>query len=252
VATPSLFDLELDLDAFTGPFDLLLALILREEVELVEVPVAAIVLAYAERLEKAGDDLDLAAVSEFLVLVAALLAIKARLLVDGPAEEDELDPEDAAAELAARLAEYQRYKAAATWLDGRRRSLGLRVFRPGPAPLGPRRPPAQVPDEDPGDLVAALARLLEAPVELDAASIPRRHVPIRPFLDRFRTLLSERGAFVFDDQVSSLDRAEQAAAFLALLELYKRGEVGVAQPRLFAPIRVQGAQRPALVREAVA
>jgi segregation and condensation protein A len=252
VATPSLFDLELDLDAFSGPFDLLLALILREEVELVEVPVAAIVLTYAEGLDAAGEDLDLAAVSEFLVLVAALLAIKARLLVDGPADEEELDPEEAAAELAARLSEYRRYKTAAAWLDGRRRSLGPRHFRIGPAPLGPRRPPAQVPDEDRGDLAAALARLLEAPPELDAASIPRRHVPIRPFLERFRTLLAERGTFVFDDQVGSLDRAEQAAAFLALLELYKRGEIGVAQARAFAPIRVQGARQPALVREAVA
>jgi segregation and condensation protein A len=252
VGTPSLFDLELDLEAFTGPFDLLLALILREEVELVEVPVAAIVLAYVERLEAAGDELDLTAVSEFLVLVAALLAIKARLLVDGEPEEEELDPEEAAAELAARLAEYRRYRAAAAWLDERRRSLGLRAFRAGPAPLGPRRPPAQLPDEDAAGLPAALARLLEAPPELDAASIPRRQVPIRPFLDRFRTLLAERGTFVFDEQVGSLERAEQAAAFLALLELYKRGEVGVAQARAFAPIRVQGAQRPAALREAVA
>ena len=70
-------ELELDLDAFEGPFDLLLTLVLREELELAEVDVAEIVLAFCERLEERSR-LDLDACGEFLVLVAALLELKAR------------------------------------------------------------------------------------------------------------------------------------------------------------------------------
>ena len=69
---PTILELELDLDAYAGPFDLLLALVLREEIDLVEVPVAEIVLEYIERLAEV-EELDLEAVSEFLLLVAALL-----------------------------------------------------------------------------------------------------------------------------------------------------------------------------------
>ena len=70
-------ELELDLDAFEGPFDLLLTLVLREELELAEVDVAEIVFAFFERLAE-RDGLDLDACGEFLVLVAALLELKAR------------------------------------------------------------------------------------------------------------------------------------------------------------------------------
>src|SRR5687767_7016985 len=69
-------ELELDLDAFEGPFDLLLTLVLREELDLGDVDVAAIVLAFMERLA-AREELDLDACGEFLVLVAALLELKA-------------------------------------------------------------------------------------------------------------------------------------------------------------------------------
>ena len=70
-------ELELDLDAFEGPFDLLLTLVLREELDLAEVDVAGIVVTFVERLAERGE-LDLEACGEFLVLVAALLELKAR------------------------------------------------------------------------------------------------------------------------------------------------------------------------------
>jgi segregation and condensation protein A len=66
----SVLELDLDFDAFSGPFDLLLALVLREELELVEVPVVDVVLAYLARVEGA-QEVDLESLSEFLVLVAA-------------------------------------------------------------------------------------------------------------------------------------------------------------------------------------
>src|SRR5881394_4170257 len=131
-------ELELDLDAFEGPFDLLLTLVLKEELELAEVDVAEIVVTFCERLAERGQ-LDLEACGEFLVLVAALLELKARgLFPDEDAELSELEPEEAAEELARRLAEYRRAKEAAAWLRERLAAEGDRFFRLGPAPLAPK------------------------------------------------------------------------------------------------------------------
>src|ERR1700740_2752261 len=112
-------DLELDLDVFAGPFDLLLTLILREEVDLLEVDLAEIVISYIDHLERSGE-LDLDAATEFLVLIAALLELKSRLLLPGEEEElIELDPSEAAEELLARPLDAHRYRAAATYLQER-------------------------------------------------------------------------------------------------------------------------------------
>src|ERR671918_1598660 len=130
-------ELELDLDAFEGPFDLLLTLVLREELDLAEVDVAGIVLAFLERLAE-REELDLEACGEFLVLIAALLELKARALFpDEAAELADLEPEEAAEELARRLAEYRRMKDAAAWLAERLARERDRFFRIGHAPLAP-------------------------------------------------------------------------------------------------------------------
>src|SRR5213595_1735499 len=151
-------ELELDLDAFEGPFDLLLTLVLREELELAEVDVAEIVLSLCSRLEERGR-LDLDACGEFLVLVAALLELKARsLFPDEAAELAELEPEEAAEELARRLAEYRRAKHAAALLAERLEAQRERFFRIGPAPLAPRSERRLAPQE-PEQLVAALRTL---------------------------------------------------------------------------------------------
>ena len=234
----SVLELDLDFDAFSGPFDLLLALVLREELELVEVPIVDVVLAYLARVEGA-QEVDLESLSEFLVLVAALCELKSRLLVDADAEdEEELDAESAAEELALRLAEYQRFKRAAEWLAQRRAAAGLRVFRTGPAPYGPPRPAAPLVEEQPARLAEAMLHLLEPPARVDTTTIRRRAVAMRPFVERFRLLVRGRGGFVFDDEVADLERGAQAAAFVALLELIKRGEARADQAALFAPIRV--------------
>ena len=133
----SVRELELDLDAFEGPFDLLLTLVLREELPLAEVDVAGIVLAFVERLAE-REELDLDACGEFLVLVAALLELKARGLFAGEAELEDLEPGEAAEELARRLEEYRRIKGAAEWLGRAAGSERDRFFRLGPAPLAPR------------------------------------------------------------------------------------------------------------------
>jgi segregation and condensation protein A len=240
-------ELALDLDAFEGPFDLLLTLVLKEELDLAEVDVAGIVLAFLERLAE-REELDLDACGEFLVLVSALLELKARgLFPDEAAELADLGPEEAAEELARRLAEYRRMKEAAAWLAQRLDEERDRFFRLGPAPLAPpvERPLAQ---QDAGLLAGALRGLAVAPPPVSLAHMELRFPPVRRFLDRFRALLVRRGRFDFDREVDGLSRVEQAVAFLALLELAKAGEAALEQAAPFAPIRVRKESRPAKER----
>src|SRR4029450_6474250 len=111
---------------------------MQQPVEPREIDVAGIVSAFLERLAE-RDEVDLEACGEFLVLISALLELKARALFpDEAAELDALEPEEAAAELARRLAEYRRMKEAAAWLLERLASERDRWFRLGPAPLAPR------------------------------------------------------------------------------------------------------------------
>jgi len=230
-------ELELDLDAFEGPFDLLLTLLLKEALEPREVDVSGIVLAFVERL--AGtDELDLEACGEFLVLVSALLELKARALFpDEAAELADLEPEQAAEELARRLAEYRRMKEAAAWLAERLASERDRWFRLGPAPLAPRGERRLAP-QDPAALAAVLRALGAPPPNVSLAHMALRFPPVSQFLERFRALLARRRLFDFDSEVRELSRIEQAVAFLALLELRKSGEIALSQAAPFAPIRV--------------
>src|SRR3981081_810596 len=95
-------ELELDLDVFSGPFDLLLSLVLREEVDLLDVDLAGLVLPYLAHLETRGE-LDLEVATEFRVLIAALLELKSRLMLTGDEEELlDIEPLQAAEELLAR------------------------------------------------------------------------------------------------------------------------------------------------------
>jgi segregation and condensation protein A len=233
-------DLELDLDAFEGPFDLLLTLLLKDALEPAEVDMAAIVVAFVERLA-ARDELDLDACGEFLVLFSALLELKARGLF--PDEADELaalEPEEAAEELARRLAEYRRMKEAAAWLAERLSTERDRWFRLGPAPLQPQPERALAP-QDPALLAQALRGLAVEPPNVSLAHMALRFPPVSRFLERFRSLLRARRVFDFDAEMAGLARVEQAVAFLALLELRKSGEVAIAQAAPFAPIRVSRA-----------
>jgi len=230
-------ELELDLDAFEGPFDLLLALVLRDELELREIDVAGIVMAFLERLAE-REQLDLEACGEFLVLIAALLELKARgLFPEEAAELAELEPEAAAEELARRLAEYRRMKDAAAWLRDRLEGEGDRFFRIGPAPLAPKAEQPLAPQE-PVRLAAALRVLAAPPPQVSLSHMALRFPPVSQFLERFRAVLRRRSRFDFDAEVGGLSRVEQAVAFLALLDLRRSGEITIDQAAPFAPIRV--------------
>jgi segregation and condensation protein A len=233
-------ELPLDLDAFEGPFDLLLTLVLREELELGEVDVVEIVLTFVESRAERGE-LDLEACGEFLVLVAALLELKARGLFPGEDLDLEgLDPEEAADELAERLAAYRRFRAAAAWLDERLAAESDRYFRLAAAPLAPV-PARTVARQEPARLAAALRSLAAMPAEPSLGHLVLSYPPLSRFVERFRTLLRSRGRFAFDLEVDRLPRVEQIVAFLALLELGKRSEARIAQAGPFEPITVWNA-----------
>ena len=241
MSTAVVHELDLDLEAFEGPFDLLLTLVLKDELELADVEVAGVVLAFLERLAE-RDSADLEACGEFLVLIAALLELKARAMFPDEDELafDDLDPEEAAGELAERLALYRRFKAAAGWLEERLASESDRYFRLGPAPLAPipQRPLAQ---QDPGLLATALRALAAEPPEPSLRHLALKFPPVSLFLDRFRAVLRRKRRFDFDAEVATLSRVEQAVAFLALLELRKSGEIKLGQPAPFEPITVWSA-----------
>ncbi len=230
-------DLDLDLDAFEGPFDLLLTLLLKEELDPAEIDMVGIVVTFVERLTE-RDELDLDACGEFLILFSGLLELKARgLFPDDAGDLDELEPEEAAEELARRLAEYRRMKEAATWLAERLASERDRFFRLGPAPLAPRVE-RQLAQQDPAGLATALRALAVEPPSVSVAHMALRFPPVSQFVERFRALLGRRRRFDFDTEVAGLSRIEQAVAFLALLELRKVGEIALSQAAPFAPIRV--------------
>ena len=233
-------ELELDLDAFEGPFDLLLTLLLKEELEPADVDMAAIVVAFVERLAE-REELDLEACGEFLILIAALLELKARAMFpEEEAELAELEPEEAAEELARRLAEYRRAKEAANFLRERleeRRDLHFRLGPAAVAPVAERKLAPQKAEK----LAAALRALSIEPPAPSVAHMALRFPPVSQFLERWRSLLTRRSRFDFDQEVAGLSRVEVAVAFLALLELRKQNEIAIAQAAPFAPLRISRA-----------
>ena len=239
----SALDLEIDLEVFQGPFDLLLTLVLRDEVDLLEVQLADVVLAYLEHLDTAGE-LDLEAATEFLVLIAALLEIKSRLMLPSDeADELQMEPGEAAEELLARMLEYRRYKSAAAFLDERLRAESGFRYRAAPLPPALRRVSVELAEAvyDPAQLGEAIGGLLREPPKLETAHLAHPHISIDARLAHMRTLLGRLGSFSFDDAVKGADRLTEAVTLFALLELYKAGEAEWEQEAPFGPITVRGA-----------
>jgi segregation and condensation protein A len=232
-------DLDLDLDVFAGPFDLLLAVVLREEVSLLELQLGEVVVAYVDHLEAQGE-LDLEVATEFLVLIASLLELKSRLML--PREEEGLEamnPEEAVEELLARMLEYRRYRDASAVLAERFEAERGYLYRSAPLPANLRRVAvdAAVAVYDPQRLGAAIGDLLAEPEEVDISHI-RPTVSLQLRLRVLRDALSRRASFDFDEEFGGEDRLTQAVTLFALLELYTRGEVTWEQEENFGPIRV--------------
>ena len=235
----SVAELDLELDVFAGPFDLLMAVLLREEIDLLEVELAEVVVAYVEHLEREGE-LELEVATEFLVLIAALLELKSRLLLPGADEGlEELAPEEAIEELLARLLEYRRYREAAGMLSERFESHRGYLYRSVPLPPGLRRVAvdAAAAVYDPERLAAALGDLLAVPPALDTSHI-RPTVSLEKRLRALRDALTGRSSIDFDEQFGGEDRLTQAVTLFALLELYRKGEVIWKQKEPLGPIEI--------------
>jgi segregation and condensation protein A len=240
-------ELELDLEVFSGPFDLLLTLVLREEVDLLEVELADVVVTYLDFLEGRGE-LDLEVATEFLVLIAALLELKSRLMLPRAEEELlDLEPGEAAEELLARMLEARRYRRAAEHLADRLAGEDGHRFRAAPLPRELRR----VTYDDaatayaPGQLGRAIGSLLRMPPPLSLRHITVPRVTVAERLSHLRALL-RRGSTSFDEAVRGADRVTIAVTLFALLELYKQGEATWTQEVPFGDIAIApSANRPA-------
>jgi segregation and condensation protein A len=233
-------ELDLDLDIFAGPFDLLLAVVLREEVSLLELQLGEVVVAYVEHLEREGE-LELEVATEFLVLIASLLELKSRLMLPGPEDElEELGPEQAVEELLARMLEYRRYRDAAAELARLFEAERGYLYRSAPLPRELRRVAVEAATAvyDPDALGSALGDLLTEPPGVDIGHI-RPTVSLERRLRVLRDVLRRRTGFDFDEEFGGEDRLTQAVTVFGLLELYRRGEIDWDQPEPFGPIAVR-------------
>jgi segregation and condensation protein A len=233
-------DLDLDLELFAGPFDLLMAVVLREEVSLLDLQLGEVVVAYVEHLEREGE-LELEVATEFLVLIAALLELKSRMMLPSPEEElDDLSPQEAVEELLARMLEYRRYSDASKILADRFESQRGYLYRSAPLPAELRRVAvdAAVAVYDPDQLGAALGDLLTEPPDVDLSHI-RPTVSLERRLRALRDVLRNRTSFDFDEEFGGEDRLTQAVTVFGLLELYRKGEITWEQDRSFGPIQVK-------------
>jgi segregation and condensation protein A len=233
-------DLELDLEVFSGPFDLLLTLVLREEVDLLEVELADVVLTYLDHLEARGE-LDLEVTTEFLVLIAALLELKSRLMLPRGKEDErdlvDLGPVEAAEELLARMFEAKRYRAAAEHLRGRLEAEDGVRYRAAPLPgwLKRTETAAATAAYKPERLGAALGGLLRHPPRVDVTHMGQVRVSVADRLGILRGLL-RRGRTTFDEAVKGADRVTVCITLFALLEMYKQGEATWDQDEPFGEI----------------
>jgi segregation and condensation protein A len=247
-------ELELDLEVFTGPFDLLLTLVLKEEVDLLEVELADVVLSYIDVLESRGE-LDLEVATEFLVLIAALLELKSRLML--PREDEELidfEPDIAAEELLARMLDAKRYRAAALHLIGKLAGEDGVRFRSAPLPAALRR--GELSDLDavykPARLGKAIGGLLAHPPRVDIRHLTIPRVSVADRLAHLRRLLRRGRRTTFEEAVAGADRVTVCVTLFALLELYKQGEATWHQDEPFGEIEIRAGESAAAAPGAAA
>ena len=232
---------------YEGPFDLLLHLILQEEVDLWEVSLTGLVDAFLEEVERLGD-LDLDVATQFLLVAATLIELKARRLLPGMADA-ELDEELLRFEerdlLLARLLECKTFKDVASMVEARLRIATRSVARSA----GPEEPfRSLAPDPLERTTLAQLraaARRAFAPREEPAREVDLFHVQpirtsVREAIDAVLVVLPREGAVSFRVLVAGIDdRMEVIVRFLAVLELFKQGMVDLTQVQTFGDLSVR-------------
>ncbi|MDQ0188444.1 segregation/condensation protein A [Alicyclobacillus cycloheptanicus] len=232
---------EVVLDKFSGPLDLLLHLIRKQELNIHDIPIAMITDQYLSYLH-AMDELSLEIASEFLVMAATLLAIKSRMLLPRPepepGQEEDVDPR---AELVEQLLEYQRAKWAAEQLKEREQRQSL-VFTREALDLTPYAPtdPPPVTGVTLWDLVDAFRSLLrKTPKEQPAAEIRGHVVSVEAMMEQMTHRLRLWKTCTFSQLLQfARTRSELVSGFLALLELVKNRVVVCEQRDPFAEITI--------------
>jgi segregation and condensation protein A len=230
--------LEVILEAFEGPLDLLLYLIRKENLDILDIPIAEITRQYTDYIE-IMQNMRLELAGEYLVMSAMLAEIKSRMLLPRPAgsEEDEDDPR---AELVRRLQEYERYKQAAEDLDALPQ-LGRDVFQ-GMAERGEGKRLRLPPEVDLQDLIAAFQDVMKR-----ASMFAHHHVQMESLSVRERmssvlnAVQSHRYTRFVDLFTIEEGRMGVVVTFLAVLELTRESLIELTQSEPFAPIHVRAA-----------
>jgi segregation and condensation protein A len=228
--------LEVILEAFEGPLDLLLWLIRRNSLNILDINMAALTRQYIDYVEAMHRKrLELAA--EYLVMAAMLIEIKSRMLLPRSEKAEEGDERDPRAELVRRLLDYEQMKLAARGLgdlpQAGRDFLLISVHIPQ---LAAKRLPQVVPD----DLLAAWGAILKRAAMTRHHRIGRQELSVREHMSRILKHLRETGRSVFSDLFDpSQGRSALVVSFLALLELVRERLVDIVQNEPFAPIHVQ-------------
>ena len=227
------------LEVFEGPLDLLLHLIKRNEVQVTDIPIAAITDEYLAALEAHGDLTNLDTAGEYLVMAATLVYIKSRMLLPASADDEPTDEDDPREALVQQLLEYQRFREAAAALANRE-LLARDVFAPPGEPLvaasaDEARPAVR--DATLADLLEAIRTVLQRHRPAPAHEIDRPMISVRESVRRILARFALSREVEFGDLFATeADRGEVIVTFLALLELVKLKVVRAQQAERFGPI----------------
>src|SRR5688572_15475235 len=234
------------LSNFEGPLDLLLHLIKQNEVNIYDIPIAAITRQYIDYIDLM-QELNLDVAGEFLVMAATLIHIKSRMLLPrpDPAQEDpEEDPREA---LVRRLLEHQKFKAAAELLHERETLRSAQWTRAdGPiAEIAGEAPEPEI-EVDLFSLISAFRAIVERAKQRPKMYLPGEQIPIEDRIEQLLGKLSETEACGFEDLFDdNQTRAGLVVTFLALLEMIRLKLIRVFQSGVVGPIRVYKRVRPA-------
>jgi segregation and condensation protein A len=227
--------LEVFLDAFEGPLDLLLYLIKRQNLDILDIPIAQITQQYMEYVDLMKD-LRLELAAEYLVMAAVLAEIKSRMLLPRPAAAAE--EEDPRAELVRRLQEYERFKKAAVDLDALPRlERDVFIVQSEVPPGHVRRLPPSV---EMREVLLALRGVLARADLYTSHRIEKESLSLRERMAKVLERVRDGGFVAFAHLFElSEGRAGVVVTFLALLELIKGASIELVQSEHFAPIHVR-------------
>jgi segregation and condensation protein A len=228
--------LEVILDAFEGPLDLLLWLIRRNNIDVLDIPMAELTSQYMEYVEAMRQHrLELAA--EYLVMAAMLIEIKSRMLLPRPEKVEEGQPEDPRAELVRRLLEYEQIRLAARNLEALPQ-LG-RDFQPVSVAIE-KLAVQRLPQVRAEDLLAAWGEILKRAHMSRHHRIGRQELSVREHMSRILKTLRTGTFSLFSELFPTRGgRAELVVTFLALLELVREQLVEIVQTAPYAPIHAR-------------